>query len=190
MSLKLLPTLRIGLQTIVAALLAGAILHIATTFTLARIGASTPVYRISANLSRNQMQMLPTITPRTQIVPYQAPDSLTAACPFDTSGGPIIVRAVLPGPGWSLSVHSEVADNVYTVLGIDGRRTEIGIMLVPAGDGFIPLPRDAVGTQTMQQVAVPGKNGLVLVNAPVTSEAWRQIVESDLKRAACIQAKP
>jgi uncharacterized membrane protein len=190
MPLKLIPSLRIGIQAVVAALLAGAILHIATTFTLARIGATAPVYRISANLLRNQMQILPPVTPRSQVLPYQPPDSLTAACPFDTSGGPVIVRAVLPGAGWSLSVHTETADNVYAVLGIDGRRTEIGVMLVPAGDGFIPLPRDAVGTQAMQQVAVPGKTGVVLITAPLASEAWRQAAESDLKRAACIQAKP
>lgn len=174
------------LRIATAAFLMGAILHLCTTFVLARIGATQPFSKVVKALPINEVRLLPPVTPKTQVLPFEAADVITTACAFDASQGPVLVRAVLAGAGWTLALYSPTGTNFYSIAGQDGRRTEIALMLVPAGDEFVPMPRDPTGQQQrIEQVTLPAKAGLMLLRAPLPGQAWRREIETDLKLASC-----
>jgi uncharacterized membrane protein len=179
-----------ALRTTLAALLIGGILHLCTTFVLARVGATQPFGRMTANLPVNEMRLLAPVTPKTQTLPFEAADALSAACAFDASTGPVVIRAVLAGPGWTLALYSPTGTNFYSIAGQDGRRGDIQLMLVPAGDEFVPMPRDPSGLQArILQISLPSKVGLAVIRAPLPGQAWRSEVEADLKLASCALKK-
>lgn len=175
-----------AMRTTLAALLTGAILHLCTTFVLARVGATQPFANLARDLPVNEMKLLPIATPKTQMLPFEPADVLSAGCAFDATAGPVVVRVTLPGAGWTLSFYSPSGSNFYTIAGQDGRRTDVALLLVPAGDEFVPIPFDPTGQQQrLLQVTLPAKIGVALVRAPLPSQAWRSEVEADLRLASC-----
>ena len=179
-----------ALRTGIAALLMGSILHLCTTFVLARIGATQPYAKVVQALPVNEMRLMPPVTPKSQVLPFEAADMLSTACSFDASTGPVVIRAVLAGAGWTLGLHSPSGTNFYSIAGQDGRRTDIALMLIPAGDEFVPMPRDTTGQQSrILQVALPAKTGLAVLRAPLPGQAWKAEVEVDLKLASCTLRK-
>lgn len=173
-------------RTIVAALLVAAILHIALTLGSVHVSARRGFDAASTGLPINRMQTLPPIGIDTQFVPFQTPDMRYAVCRFDAVDGSILVRASLPGLGWSLSLHSSRGDNFFVISGQDGRRTDLSLLLVPQTDEFVPLPREASGAQSMSQIPLPERDGLVIIRGPLHSTAYRAEVEAELARASCV----
>ena len=181
-----------AVRAVLAALLTGAILHLCTTFVLARVGTGQPYARMVQSLPVNEMRLLPPVTPRSQMLPFEAADMLSAACAFDAATGPVILRAQLAGPGWTLALYTPAGTNFYNLAGLDGRRTDVSLLLVPSGDEFVPMPRDTTGQQSrVLQITLPTKTGLAVLRAPLPSQAWKAEVETDLKLASCgLRKKP
>jgi len=176
-------------RTIAGALIIGAMLHIVVTLWSAKVSASRAFDAVAARLQVNRMQVLPPVTASTQLYPFQAPDMRYAVCRFDATDGAIIVRASLPGLGWSLSLHSAAGENFFVVAGQDGKRTDLALLLVPQTDEFVPLPRDAAGQQNLAQVTLPNRQGLAILRGPMQSPAYRAEVEAELAKANCSQRR-
>lgn len=176
-------------RTIVAALLLGAVVHIATTLLWARMSATKAFDAIALKLPPNRMTVLSPTTANDQLLPFQSPDMRYAICRFDARDGSVAVKATLPGPGWSLSLHSADGDNFFVVTGQDGRKTELSLLLVPQSDEFIPVPRDVSGTQAVSQIALSNPEGLIMVRGPIPAAAYRFAVETELLRASCVLRK-
>lgn len=173
-------------RVLLAAVLMGAILHLCTTFVLARIGAVAPYTRVARLLPVNQMKILPPTTAKSQILPFESGDVMIAACAFDATTAPVLIRTVLPAPGWSLALYSPTGANFYTIAGQESRRMDVQLMLVPSGDEFIPLSREIGAPQSrVLQVALPAKTGLALLRAPLPGQAWQGEIEGDLKLSSC-----
>lgn len=177
-----------ALRVALAAVLMGAILHLCTTFMLARVGATAPYARVVRSLPVNEMRLLPPATPRTQLLPFESGDVLIAACAFDATTAPVQIQAVLPAPGWTLSLYSPTGTNFYTISGQDSRRTDVQLLLLPSGDEFVPVTKDLVGGQSrVLRITLPSKSGLALIRAPIPGQAWTLEVESDLRLSSCRQ---
>jgi uncharacterized membrane protein len=176
-------------RTIVVALFVGAMLHIVVTLWSAKVSASRAFDAVAARLPVNKMQVLPPVTAATQLYPFQAPDMRYAVCRFDATDGAIVVRASLPGLGWSLSLHSATGENFFVVAGQDGKRTELALLLVPQTDEFVPLPRDAVGQQNLAQITLPNRGGLAILRGPMQSPAYRAEIEAELAKGSCSQRR-
>ena len=172
-------------RTIVGALIVGALLHIVATLSWANLTASRAYETLAAPLPVNRMLVTQPVTAARQMLPFQTPDLRVAACRYDTTDGPIAIRASLPGLGWSLSLHGERGDNFFVVMGQEGRRTELALLLVPQGEEFVPLPGDAVGPQAMAQVPLQQHRGIAFLRGPVRGPAYRAEVEAELARASC-----
>lgn len=171
-------------RTLVAAIIIGAILHIASTLISAHFAGRQAFTALADTLPLNQMKVLPGATAE-QVMPFQSPDMRYAACRYDASEGPVAVKAALPGLGWAISLHSADGDNFFLLTGQEGRRTELSLLLVPQGDEFVPLPRDVSAVQNLAQVNLPTRQGLIMIRAPLPAAAYRAEVEADLARATC-----
>ncbi len=129
---------------------AAAILHIVATLAAPEIAAAPPYSRLRQMLPLNTMQVMPPITADTQPLPFMAPDARYAMCRFDSSNGTVEVTASLPGPGWSLSLHSKEGENFYTAVAQPGRRTDVSLLLIPTDERFTGLTPEAKGKSSVR----------------------------------------
>jgi uncharacterized membrane protein len=179
---------RINLRLVAAAFCAVAILHIIATLVAPELAPSRAYELVSRDLPLNTMQVLPTVTPSSQRLPFMAPDARYAMCRFDTKNGSVALTATLPGPGWILALYSTAGDNFFTSIAQPGRRTDVSLLLVPSDDRFHGLTPAAAGTASGQEpsmLTVPAQSGVAIVRAPEQGQAYRARNLAELKRARC-----
>lgn len=175
---------------ILTALLAGGIIHIATTFAITSLGAGSAFRQLRGALPANEMVVLPAQMPGAQLLPFLMPDMLYAICRFDLSAGAIEVNAVLPEVGWSLALYTRQGDNFYATPGQGQRPVRAAFLLAPATDRLINLTPGARKTDVdMSQVTSPDSEGLIVVRAPLKGVAFEGTAKADLKRASCVPSK-
>jgi uncharacterized membrane protein len=181
---------RLRLQTLLLAFIGAGIVHICMTFAWPLLATGAAIERISAALPPDVMKPLPPVTPRSQVMAFQAPDSRYVACKFNVSEAAYAVRAVLPDAGWTFSVHDARGDSVYVVTGQDQRRTEIAVLLLPPGDWFVGVLPEARLAAGFAQVSMPGTKGVVLIRAPYKGVAYQAEIDAELAKASCVPRRP
>ena len=175
---------------ILTAVLAGGIIHIATTFAITSLGTGSAYRQLRPVLPPNQIVVLPELQAGQQILPYLAPDMLYALCRFDLSGGPVAIKAVLPEAGWSLALYNRQGDNFYAAPGTSQRPVPVAFLLEPASDRLVNLqPGVRKADVESSQVTSPDSEGLVVIRAPLKGIAYQAATLADLKRATCTQVK-
>lgn len=174
-------------RNVAAAICAAGILHIVLMLVGPELTQS-PAYRtLAETLPLNKFQVLPAITPQSQKVPFMGPDAQYAACRFDTKDGSVAVKAVLPGPGWVISIFSPAGDNIYSAVARPGQTLEIGLKIIPSDDRFTGLPAEASGgvPRVESTLAVAAQKGVVLIRAPDQGSPYRARNLAELQRASC-----
>jgi uncharacterized membrane protein len=175
-------------QVVAVALVCGGIVHIAATLLVPHLATGNAVQRLFADLPANRMRVLPATRPDSQSLPFMSPDARYAVCRFDIGGGPIVVSALLPDKGWSFALYTPDGDNFYAVPAPDARRAEISFVLVPPVErptlGFLHLGRVAADTRA-SEIAVPQREGLLVVRASLRGQSYTNEVETQLARASC-----
>lgn len=180
----------ISWHVVVTAIVAAGIVHIATTLAVP-YAATASAYKRLATLPANKMIVLPAATAAKQPLPFMSPEARFAICRFDLSDGPVDISVTLPERGWLLTVQSAVGDVFYAAPGQDVRSMDVSIRLVPAAErlmGLLPGGRSMDGDGT--GIPSPARQGLVLLRAPVTGEAFGQRIETILAQATCATEKP
>lgn len=95
---------------IFAALLAWHVTLANTPYVLMRLA----VGRVSAAGGLNRMAHAPPVTAKARAIVRPSPDLLYSSCPFDLSGGPVLVRVpAIPALYWSLSVFDARTDTAF-----------------------------------------------------------------------------
>lgn len=178
---------RINWRLVGATFCAASILHIMATLAAPQIVAVSPFERLARKLPVNTMQILPPVTANTQPLPFMAPDSRYAMCRFDSTSGQVQIAAVLPAPGWTLSLHSKEGDNFYTAVAQPGRSTEVSLVLIPTDERFTGLTPEATGKQGQESrsLTLVAPEGIAIVRAPDMGHAFRSLNEAELARARC-----
>jgi uncharacterized membrane protein len=175
-------------RLIIAVPIAAGILHICATLAAPHLTAASAFSRLAPALPVNKMQMLHSIEPGTEPLPFLSPHARYAMCRFDATGGPVSVEATLPpDPGWMLAVITPQGDNVYAATSTAGRETPISLVLVPSESHFLGVTPEARGIarDTQPPVAIAATQGIVVVRGPDRGLAYRGEVERALKQAAC-----
>ena len=176
-------------RSIIAALLVGAILHICATLVQAHLlGGPSPFDRLDPKVPINQMVTLPPATAQTQVLPFQLPDTAYALCRYDTRSGAVAVRASLLGESSAFAVHTSDGGTAYSVVGQQGRRIEVAILIVPAGEEFVQMPRSAPGAEGLLTVPVPSRRGIVVVQSTAAGTAYRSAATAQVASATCSPA--
>jgi uncharacterized membrane protein len=180
---------RINLRLIGIAIVSAAIMHIVATMAAPHLQTANAYARATVRMSANQFVVLPPVSPQTQMLPFQLPDFRYAVCRYVARSGPMLVRAVMPEPGWLLTVTSSNGDNIYALQSSAGGRREVSLRLVPPGERFVDLMGDAQSTAAIQ-VPLPTASGLIVVRAPVGGIAFRQRIEAALGASSCALQAP
>lgn len=178
--------LDVGLvRSVLCGLVAAGIVHIGATLATPYMIGPGPYQRIAEHLPVNSMMITGAPTPQVQLLPYQEADMVFALCSYDASRAPVVVRAVLPGSGWTLSLYSPAGENFYFMPGQDQRVSEINALLIAGNDETI-LPADPrAGSSRLTSVRLPAPVGLLVIRAPLKGESFRAEVEAALARASC-----
>lgn len=171
-----------------AGLLLGGIIHITTILALPHLSTNSAWQRLSFNTPANDMQVLPPIEPGLEILPLMAPDVRYALCRYDLERGPVIVRAQLLEPTWSIALYTPRSLNFYAITGADLKGSNVTLILTTAEEGGgsnLPFLKGS-GALT---VAVPERKGLLLLRAPLRSQAYSPATQAALEQASCRPAQ-
>ena len=177
---------RIRFRTIVAGVLAAAIVHIMLTFAWPSLRGQRAFAKVNPPLPVNQMRLLPPTSTKTQVLPFQAPDMRYAICRFDASDSAIVTRASLPEPGWTFSIHGTNGETVYVITGQEQRRTDIALLLLPPGDRFLGVLPEARLGSGLSQLQLSIKEGIIMLRAPNKGAAYNAEVDAELVKASCL----
>ncbi len=171
---------------VAAALLAAGIVHICTVFAMSYIYRADSVSRLQRSLPLNSFVILPIAKPRAQVIPYQMPDTRYAICRFDLTDGPLVVRAVLAEPGWTLSGYSPGGESFYAMPAAEQRRISVNLLVLPGGERFLGPMHDARSLdQDTSQVTAPSRTGIVVIQAPMKGRTYAAELDKALSQATC-----
>lgn len=177
-------------RLLAAAITAAGIVHLWTTLISVRSGATPGFTQLTADLPVNQISYLPEITPESQKLPFMMPDVRYAVCHYDASDGPIRVRAEVPGPGWSLSLHAPAGDNFLYVPGTEDRATTVNILLKAPSKRF---ETETLGTVAVAQgspeIKLNSPVGVAIYKAPIDALAFRRQIDERLNSFKCFQER-
>ncbi len=182
----------IRMLPLLLALVAGGVIHILATFAVPMLGTGSAWNRLARFVpTANRMTVLAPQSPASQPLPFLAPDMRYAICRYDLSIGPVLVTAMLPDVGWSLTLYSPQGDNFYAVPAQELRQTELSFQIIAASDRLVQLsPGVRKADVDLSQVTSPGREGLVVVRAPIKGIAHQAEAERILRTASCQQSRP
>mgnify|MGYP001823426816 FL=1 len=189
--LKWLGGIRINLRLALAAICAIGILHICATLAAPMLMMRSAFDRLSPQLPVNETVVFPPVMPGSQPIPFMTPDVRYAMCRYDTSDAPVIVTAELPDLGWSLALHTPDGDNIYAATGVDVRRTNLRIRILPANERFMGLTPEALGMSNTSEKpqTLRSARGIVALRAPDKGRAYQPLTEAALRRFRCSTQK-
>lgn len=175
---------RVGL----AGVLVGALVHVGLVLSAPYRPRNGGFERIKGQLPVNRIALLPVPAPGQQPLPFMVPDALYAVCRYDLSIDSLRISTSLMERGWSLSLHSAVGDNFYTIPG-QVKRTDISFVVLPsAGAAELgPVPR-RIGSGDML-IASPTIEGVAVVRAPLKGIAYREETAKALSLTSCSAVK-
>jgi uncharacterized membrane protein len=168
-------------------LIAG-IVHIIVTFLAINDERGAPYAQLAAVLARNQMTVTDAVTPQHQPLPYLAPDSRYAFCPFETADTTMRVRALLPDLGWTIGIYAPDGTNLYFAAASAERETTIDLAILPSDDRFLGLPEPGVQSLNTQQTITAAK-GLIVIRAPDKGAPYKAQAEAVLAKASCVAGR-
>jgi len=183
---KIIRRQRVRWRWLVAAILAGLLLHLATVFTVT-YALPRREFAVLAPLGRlNTMAVLPPITADAQPLPFMMPDTRYAICRYDISKSPLVLRASFADDDWSIALFDPSGDNVYVVTGADLDRREIELLLTTKQDGLAsPLSTSKAAAAASVTVGLASRTGVAIVSAPMAGSAFAATVERLLLQASC-----
>jgi uncharacterized membrane protein len=168
------------------ALVAAAIVHICTVFAIPQFYRNDAVERLARTLPLHTFLMLPQARPRQQVLPFQQPDTRYSICRFDLRTGPLVVKAELSEPGWTLSGYNPGGASFYVLPANEARKINLSLLVQPSGERFIGPASDARSLeQDTSQIVSPGRTGLIVIQAPLKGRTYVGEIEQTLSKASC-----
>lgn len=145
-----------------AALIAGAIAHVALVRAVPRVLMDKAIERIGAGGS-NAWRLADRVTPESRQIVRPSPDFAYSACSYDLSGGPVTIHVEPWSEYWSLSLYADNSDNFFVV---DDREVREGVTITLVQRGRA-APVDAP-----RVVHSPSARGIALIRrlAPTPDE--------------------
>ncbi len=184
--LKFLNPVYRNFRLILAALITAGVIHICAALTYVSSNEVAGYTRIAAGLPPNQVNYLSETTPENQRLPFMMPDTLYAVCRFDASYGIVRIRAEIPAPGWSLSMHAPNGDNFLFVPGKADRITKLNIEVNPNSKTFETKSIGQLDNKKKSPlITIKFPHGLAIFRAPVNALALRRKVDEQLNSFKC-----
>ena len=146
--------------------------------------------RIGDNYQLNSMTVLPPITPDAQPLPFMAPDIRYAICKYNVKDRTLKVHASLLNEMWSVAIFNRRGDNIYTLSGNDLRSRDVDMKISLEANDVLRLGfRSKAFLEQGIPVKVREAEGLVMIRAPLISDAYAEQAITELGRARCKSVK-
>lgn len=121
----------------------------------------------------------PLATDRSRIIVRPSPDLAYSSCPYDLSGGPVLVEvAPAPAPYWSLSVFDQRTDTAFVRNNRDSGGRPIRIALARDGQ---PVP------QGVETVRLGYDRGVALIRILVESRDRFAAIDRARRASRCVK---
>lgn len=142
-----------------------------------RLIMAVAVKRLADAGGLNRMLHAPLPTSGRKTIVRPSPDLAYSSCPFDLSGGPVLVEvAPVPAPYWSLSVFDRRTDVVFVRNGRDTKSGPVRILLAR------PAQQVPAGVET---VRLKGDRGIALVRILVPDRARFAPLDRARRASSC-----
>lgn len=125
----------------------------------------------------NRMTATELATDKSTKIVRPSPDLAYSSCPFDLSGGPVIVAvAPVPAPYWSLSVFDSWTNAAFVRNNVQANGQPIRIAIAKKGQ---PVP------DGMTVVRVDGDSGIALIRILVPDRAQFDAIDKARRTSSC-----
>jgi uncharacterized membrane protein len=170
-------------------IVAGGILHILVVFGIPRLAERDAWSRLSASAKPNTLFIVDDKSPAR--LPFTSPDVVTAYCLLDLTQYNVVVKSPLVEGPWSLSVSTRSGENFYLVTGLDAKKPEARLLIIPRGRLSEEASTERTEEGDEQNIVVsPAPMGIVAIRAPLRGESFRGQTMAELKKARCEVQKP
>ncbi|MEA2935338.1 MAG: hypothetical protein QOD74_1984 [Variibacter sp.] len=173
-----------------AAILLGAIVHLATILLLPQTATRDAYARLQAHTEANKVALLPQPTPQTMQLPFMDPAFATAVCRYDLSSGPLKLRLQVSPVYTSISFYTR-RDTAYYAINdrAAGRRT-IELDLMTSLQRAQVQEDEEVTAADRLIVESPGQIGLIVMRALAAEPSAIPFVRGLLNAAECRTEAP
>ncbi|MDD7909157.1 MULTISPECIES: hypothetical protein [Pseudovibrio] len=168
-----------------AGLLVGGIIHI-----LIVLSVPTQVpFNIFDKVARfgpdRQFHMLPPVLPRTEPLVDLDPAMRHAICRYQLDEGPILVRAEVSSPFWSVALFNREGQTIYSLNDRTADKGEISMLVITQQQLAILRENPPADLEEMIIIETEEVDGFALLRAFVPSAAYEPQVLDGLERAEC-----
>ena len=146
---------------------------------------ATPSFLMGVAMARldragpNRFAHGPRATDRSRIIVRPSPDLAYSSCPFDLSGGPVLVEvAPAPAPYWSLSVFDMRTDVAFVRNNRDSGGKAIRVVLARHGQ---PVP------EGVEAVRLGYDRGVALIRILVESRDGFAAIDRARRASRCVR---
>lgn len=184
-----------------AAILLGAATHLGVVLFSPGVSMASVMKRFHTAAPSNAMTVLGADVVGT-VLRENNPDIVYAVCPYDLSGGDLLVDASIPEFYWALSIYSDRGDNVYTLndqqagvshlrFRLQLERPVLDLQELVAGDEEEEEAAE-LKIQTKDDTVLvksPSEVGVVILRAFLPDQAYRARVTEQLAASSCAASR-
>ncbi|MBC8036284.1 MAG: hypothetical protein H7X89_03600 [Rhizobiales bacterium] len=145
------------------------------------------IARISGETGTNAFFVLP-VEEQSRLFPSYPPLSVTGACAFDVSDGPVDFSADMPAGFWTLTIYSSSGNVIYALNDTQAGTAHFTVNLKKAPgllDMLTKTTLDDRGTMTGWSVSTGEPTGLAVLWQPVADAALRPGIVRSFGKTIC-----
>src|SRR6201996_1476134 len=174
-----------GLLWILAAILLGGIVHLATVLAMPQTATEDAYSRLAPLTPVNKVVPLPSPTAKGALMPFMDPAFATAVCRYDLSGGSLKLIAPVSQAYTSVTFYTRKSVAYYAINDrAAGRRTIELDLMTPEQHAEVPEEEDVKDADRLI-IESPSNSGLIVLRALAPEPGLMRMARRALAGATC-----
>jgi uncharacterized membrane protein len=170
---------------LLAGLILGGVVHLATILLLPRTATRDAYARLTPITRVNAFTLLPAPQPDQAVIPFMDPAFATAVCRYDLTRGPLKLTAPVSQAYTSVTFYTRSGIAYYAINDrAAGRRTVELDLMTPAQHEALPTEEDVTAADRLI-VESPTPAGLIVVRALIPEPALQPMANAAVSAARC-----
>lgn len=177
--------LRSRLTWVLAGVVLGGIVHIASVLMVPIVATNDPYGVVGRFGEDQQFNLIPRSTARDEALPMFDPNMVHAVCRYDLADRPLRIEVSLPAPYWSMSLYTVGGLSFYSINNRAAERISVDLRLFTGLQ--LTLFNEAPVAESEQLVLVesPDSAGFVILRAYVRDTEDEAAVHAALNETGC-----
>ncbi|WP_020180481.1 hypothetical protein [Methylopila sp. M107] len=162
------------------------LVHIGSLLGVPRVATAGPYERLAGLGAEGRFAALPDEDASADMLPFRDPAFVTAACRYDLSGGPVVMRAELPTTYGALAIHTRFGQPFYLLTDKAAREGAVEVKIF-SSEQEAAAEAEAAAPDAAPQLRIvsPTREGFALVRLFVNGESARQSMRDVAGKARC-----